>query len=47
MENPTLPKRRTQSEPGPCQTTKMKHFAKKVNGFQPLPIFAKHFILDV
>ena len=30
-----------------CQTSKMKRFAKKVNGFQLLTIFAKRFILDV
>ena len=28
-------------------TSKMEHFAKIVNGFQPLTIFAKSFILDV
>ena len=30
-----------------CQTSKMKCFAKTVNGFYPLTIFAKHAILDV
>ena len=30
-----------------CQTTKMEFFAKIVNGFQPLTIFAKSFILNV
>ena len=30
-----------------CQTSKMEHFAKVVNGFQPLTIFAKRAMLDV
>ena len=31
----------------PCQTSKMELFAKRVNGFQPLTIFAKSSILDI
>ena len=31
----------------PCQTSKMEHFAKIVNAFQLLTIFAKHSILYV
>ena len=31
----------------PCQTSKMEVFAKMVNGFSFLSIFAKIFILDV
>ena len=31
----------------PSRTSKMQLFAKIVNGFQPLIIFAKSFILDV
>ena len=30
-----------------CQTSKMKHFVKIVNDFQPLNFFAKCSILDV
>ena len=30
-----------------CQTSKMDHFAKVVNGIQPLSIFVKRSILDV
>ena len=30
----------------PCQISKLQLFAKKVNGFQPLTIFAKRFILN-
>ena len=30
-----------------CQTSKMEHFAKIVNGQKSLTIFAKGFILDV
>ena len=29
-----------------CQTSKMECFTKKVNGFQPLTIFAKYCVLD-
>ena len=29
-----------------CQTSKMDYFKKKVNGFYPLTIFAKHSLLD-
>ena len=32
---------------GPCQTTKMKLFAKILIGLKPLNIFAKISILDV
>ena len=35
--------KRTQS----CQTSKMESFAKIINGFQSLYIFAKSYILDV
>ena len=31
----------------PCQTSKMKCLTKKVNGFQPLSIYAKNSILDI
>ena len=31
----------------PSQTSKMELFAKRVNGFQPLTIFAKSSILDI
>ena len=31
----------------PCQTSKMERFAKLVNGWKQLTIFAKSFILDV
>ena len=31
----------------PCQKSKMKCFAKKVNGSKPLTFLAKRFILDV
>ena len=31
----------------PCQTFKMELFAKIVNGFQTLTVFAKSSILDV
>ena len=31
----------------PCQTLKMELFAKIVNGFQTLTVFAKSSILDV
>ena len=31
----------------PCQTSKIELFAKIVNGFQPLTIFAKSSVLDV
>ena len=30
----------------PCQISKMKPFAKIVNGGNPLAIFAKHSIVD-
>ena len=33
--------------PEPCQISKMALFAKIVNGFQPLNIFAKNQIFDV
>ena len=38
----------TQSEAysGPCQTSEMKRFAKKDNGWKPLTFFAKCSILD-
>ena len=29
------------------QTSKIKHFAKMISGFEPLTFFAKRFILDV
>ena len=29
----------------PCQTSKVTRFAKMVNDFQPLTVFAKHSIL--
>ena len=32
---------------GPCQAYKMEHFAKIVNGFKLLTIFAKNSILEV
>ena len=31
----------------PCQISKIERFAKIINGFKPLTIFAKHSILDV
>ena len=31
----------------PAKTSKMERYTKIVNGFQPLTIFAKNFILDV
>ena len=31
----------------PCRTSKIEPFAKKVNGFQPLTVFAESSILDV
>ena len=31
----------------PCQTSKMKRFAKTVDGRKPLTIFSKRSILDV
>ena len=31
----------------PCQTSKTKCLTKKVNGFQPLSIYAKNSILDI
>ena len=31
----------------PCQISKMECFAKIINGFQPLTIFARRSILDV
>ena len=31
----------------PCQTSKIEHFVKIVNDFQPLSIFAKRSILDI
>ena len=31
----------------PCHTSKMEHFAKIVNGFQPLTILVKGSVLDV
>ena len=31
----------------PCQTTNMEYFAKIVNDFQRLAIFAKRSILDI
>ena len=31
----------------PCQTSKMERFAKIVNGWKPLTIFGKYFIIDV
>ena len=37
----------TEADQQPCQTSKMKVFAKIVNVFQPLTIFAKTFILNV
>ena len=30
----------------PCQTSKIERFAKIVNDWKPLTIFAKHSILD-
>ena len=32
---------------GPCQTSKIVVFAKMNNGFQPLTVFAKSFIIEV
>ena len=37
----------TEAHSEPSQTYKMERFAKIVNGFQPLPIFAKPSILEV
>ena len=37
----------TEAYSDPCQTSKMENFAKIVDGFQPLPIFAKRSIIDV
>ena len=31
----------------PCQTSKIEHFVKIVNDFQPLSIFVKRSILDI
>ena len=37
----------TEADIGPCQTSKMEFFPKTVNGFKPLTIFEKSYILDV
>ena len=37
----------TETNSKPCQRSKMELFSKKVNGSQPLNIFAKHSISDV
>ena len=37
----------TEAYSEPCQTSKIESFAKIVNGFMPLTIFAKRSILDV
>ena len=37
----------TQTYSEPCQTSKMEHFMKEVNEFQPLTIFAKRTITVV
>ena len=37
----------TEAYPEPSQTSKMELFAKIVNGFYPLTIFGKSFILDI
>ena len=41
-----LPMRATEAHLEPCQTSKMDHFAKIVNSFQPLTILAKRFIFN-
>ena len=37
----------TESYAEPCQASKMECFVKMLNGFWPLTLFGKHFILDV